>query len=54
MGNYAKVEQFYQQALKISRTALGEEHPDTAIISNNLAGIYQLMGDYTAAEPFYQ
>ena len=32
---------------------LGEEHPDTAVIYNNLALVYADEGEYKKAEKFY-
>ena len=32
---------------------LGEKHPDYATSLNNLARLYQSMGDYAKAEPLY-
>jgi CHAT domain-containing protein len=40
--------------LEIYKQALGEEHPDYAIILNNLGALYKTMGDYKAAEPLYK
>jgi hypothetical protein len=37
MGEYARAEPIYQQALQIHTKVLGEEHPDTAANLNNLA-----------------
>ena len=37
MGEYAKAEPLDQEALRIRRKVLGPEHPDTAMILNNLA-----------------
>ena len=36
------------------RAALGENHPDYAASLNNLAGLYQAMDDYAAAEPLFR
>src|SRR6516165_2139415 len=44
----------FQQALETRKKELGPEHPDTANSLNNLAELYQLMGDYAKAEPIYQ
>jgi CHAT domain-containing protein len=54
MGDYAKAEPLFEHALKISETALGAEHSDTATALNNLAALYSDMGDYAKAEPLYQ
>ena len=54
MGEYAKAEPLYQEALRIWQKVLGPEHPDTATSLNNLAVLYQAMGEYAKAEPLYQ
>ena len=51
MGDYAKAEPLYRQALEIRKKVLGENHPDYADSLNNLAVLYQAMGDYAKAEP---
>ena len=40
MGEYAKAEPLFQEALQIRQKVLGPEHPDTAQSLNNLAGLY--------------
>jgi hypothetical protein len=37
MGNYAKAEPLYQEALRIRQKALGPAHPDTASSLDSLA-----------------
>ena len=54
MGEYAKAEPLYQEALRIRQKVLGAEHHDTAISLNNLALLYEDMGEYAKAEPLYQ
>ena len=54
MGDYAKAEPLYKEALEIRRKVLGREHPDTATSLDNLAGLYRAMGDYAKAEPLLQ
>ena len=54
MGDYARAEPLYRQALEIRKQALGEKHPDYAASLNNLAGLYESMGDYARAEPLYR
>jgi tetratricopeptide (TPR) repeat protein len=39
MGNYAKAEPLYQQALSIYEKVLGPDHPDTAMSTYNLGVI---------------
>ena len=51
MGEYAKAESLYQEALRIRQKVLGPEHPDTATSLQNLAGLYETVGDYAKAEP---
>ena len=41
MGDYAKAEPLFRQALAIRKQILGEKHPDYALILNNLGGLYQ-------------
>ncbi|MCY7276218.1 MAG: CHAT domain-containing protein, partial [Phormidesmis sp. CAN_BIN44] len=53
-GRYSDAEPFYQQALSIYKTALGEKHPNVATSLNNLAALYSDQGRYRDAEPFYQ
>ena len=53
MGEYAKAEPLYE-ALRIFQKVLGPEHPDTATSLNNLAELYQDMGEYAKAEPLLQ
>jgi tetratricopeptide (TPR) repeat protein len=38
----------------LAKKALGEEHPDYAASLNNLAELYERMGNYAQAEPLYQ
>jgi tetratricopeptide (TPR) repeat protein len=52
---------WYEQALALAtrvrdvvRQALGEAHPDTATSLNNLALLYDVIGNYAAAEPLYR
>ena len=51
---YALALPLYQQALDIRKTVLGDGHPYTAISLNNLAGLYESLGDYPQALPLYQ
>lgn len=54
MGQYARAEALYQEALTIREQALGPGHPDTATSLNNLAGLYYSLGQYSRAEPLFQ
>ena len=51
MGDYARAEPLFRQALEITKKAVGETTPDYAQSLNNLAALYQAMGDYARAEP---
>ena len=53
-GDYGKAESLFKEALEISQTVYGPEHPDTAGDMNNLAELYRRTGDYAKAEPLYQ
>jgi len=54
MGEYAKAEPLFKEALGIRQKVLGRKHPDTAQSLNNLAALYQAVGEYAKAEPLYQ
>jgi tetratricopeptide (TPR) repeat protein len=43
-----------KKVLAIEKRALGPNHPNTATSLNNLAALYDAMGDYAKAEPLYQ
>ncbi|NES40394.1 MAG: tetratricopeptide repeat protein [Moorea sp. SIO2C4] len=53
-GTYDQAEALCKQCLEITRTRLGQDHPDVATSLNNLAGLYYSMGRYDQAEPLYQ
>ena len=42
MGEYAKAEPLYQEALRIQQKVLGSEHPETALSLNNLGSLYRI------------
>ncbi|PSB27297.1 tetratricopeptide repeat protein [Stenomitos frigidus ULC18] len=42
-----------EHSLKIAKTRMGRNHPDTATSLNNLARLYYLQGRYAEAEPIY-
>jgi tetratricopeptide (TPR) repeat protein len=54
MGEYAKAEPLYQEALQIRQKVLGPENPDTALSLDNLASLFRHMGEYAKAEPLDQ
>jgi tetratricopeptide (TPR) repeat protein len=47
-------EPLLSNALEITKRALGENHADCAPCLNNLAWLYQAMGDYAKAEPLFR
>ena len=51
-GQYDEALPVAERALELARN-LGEEDPDYASSLNNLAGLYDLMGNFAAAEPLY-
>jgi tetratricopeptide (TPR) repeat protein len=51
---YQTASLFFQRALAIAEKAQGPEHPHTGTDMNNLAGLYEDMGDYDAALPLYK
>ncbi len=42
------------QALKLGENTLGPKHPDTASALNNLAVLYDKVGDHARAKPLHQ
>jgi tetratricopeptide (TPR) repeat protein len=53
-ARYAEAELLYKRALGIRERVLGGEHPDTALLLNDLALIYYYQGWYVEAEPLYK
>jgi tetratricopeptide (TPR) repeat protein len=53
-GNYAKAEPLYQRALAIFEKVLGPDHPEVALVLNNLGKLYHTQGNYAKAERFYK
>src|SRR5262249_53144179 len=51
---YKAAEEKHRQALAIRRKVLGEEHPDTAHSSNEVAYNLQAQGKYAEAQPLYE
>ena len=48
-GAYTSAREFEERVLKISKRVLGEEHPDTLMSMNNLAGTLSAQGDLRGA-----
>ncbi|CBL44882.1 hypothetical protein HDN1F_12990 [gamma proteobacterium HdN1] len=53
-GQYNHATLFAQRALEISERNAGRGHPDTATSLNNLAALYDTLGNYKKAEPLYR
>jgi tetratricopeptide (TPR) repeat protein len=51
VAQYAEAEPLYERAIAIGEKTLGPEHPDLAIMLNNLALLYSVQGKYDEAEP---
>jgi tetratricopeptide (TPR) repeat protein len=52
-AEYLQALEWYQKALVIREKVLGKEHPDTATICNNIAGVYNKQGKYAQALEWY-
>ena len=53
-GKYEEVEKYYQRALAIYESKLGEDDPNVAKTKNNLASAYLKQGKYKEAEILYK
>ena len=53
MGEYAKAEPLYLQALEIRKGPWAKSIPIRQTSLNNLAGLHDSMGEYAKAEPLY-
>src|ERR1022692_2206477 len=53
LGRYKDAEPFYEQALRIRGSSLGDQHPDYATSLNNLAELYLDTGRSQQAETYY-
>jgi CHAT domain-containing protein/tetratricopeptide (TPR) repeat protein len=53
-GRYAEATAAAREALALRERALGQGHPDTAELLNNLALLLEAQGDYDAAGPLYE
>ena len=54
LGDYTSSLQSHQCALKIRLARLGENHPDTAVSSDNIATLQRDLGDYISALQSHQ
>ena len=53
-GAYADAKLHYERALAITEAVQGADHPDVAVILNNLAIVLEDMGDLDAGKPLYE
>ncbi len=52
-GNYTAAEAWYAKALASAEALHGADHPDVAVVLNNLAAVHYARGDYAAAHDLY-
>ena len=53
-GDFAQAEALLERALAIREKVLGPDHPDVAIVLNNLAHVYFLQHNFVQEEALYQ
>ena len=53
-GNYDAAEGWYEKALASATALHGPDHPDVAVVLNNLAAVHYARGDYDAANDLYE
>ncbi len=49
-GKYAQAEPLYKQALAIKEKVLGPDHPDVAIVLENMVEFYKKIGEVDEAK----
>ena len=54
MGRFNEAIPYYQKALSIRESVLGENHPLVSSTVNNIALLKKELGEYTQAEPLYR
>ncbi|WP_287250405.1 tetratricopeptide repeat protein [Moorena sp. SIO4E2] len=52
-GTYDQAEPWYEKCLDITKSRMGEDHPDVATSRGYLALLYQVQGRYHEAEPLF-
>jgi len=52
-GRYSEAEPYAKEALRLGTEEFGPDDPSTALLLNNLAGLYNDQGKYAEAEPLY-
>jgi tetratricopeptide (TPR) repeat protein/predicted Ser/Thr protein kinase len=53
-GNYDAAEGWYTKGLASATALHGPDHPDVAVVLNNLAAVHYVRGDYGAANSLYE
>ena len=53
-GQYSQALSCFSRSLAITEKIYGREHPEVALLLNNIADLYQEMKDLAKAEDFYQ
>ena len=53
-GRYSEAINFLEEELTVAERIFGRDDPDVALSLNNLAVLYDDLGDYAKAEPLYQ
>jgi hypothetical protein len=53
-GNYSKAQSLYERGLAIYERVYGEEHPDTALVLNNLGALLVQQGSYDEAQTLHE
>ena len=54
LGIYPEAQLQLEKALELRRKVLGDEHPDTLMVDQNLASVYIDRGEYLKAEALYR
>ena len=56
MKEYTKAEEYYRQSLEMRKRIHGKDsdHPEIAVVLNNLGSNYCNMKEYTKAEEYYR
>eukprot|EP00959_Pyramimonas_sp_CCMP1952_P242764 5074511-Pyramimonas_sp.AAC.4 len=49
---YQEAVDLFENCLELRQEALGEKHPDVAMVMNNLAGVHSELGARTFVTPF--
>ncbi len=53
-GQYSEAAELAEESLKVAEKKFGDNHPNVALLLNNLARLYYAQGKYDDAEPLYR